>query len=502
MRGFGEKPGDDTTLEGGQEAVKTPEHISNAGGRAGPAKEQPVISQRVIADTVMCLDGIAILAAGLLAKWAYIVSFLQEAPQLEPYAVVAGGGAILAVMNMRFQGLYDFGVLSEIRGQSKRILLGLAVAALILVAIGYLLKISEQYSRGWFVTWFFLSAVFVFSLHVMNARILQWLSSLGAFARNIVIYGSGEIAQGLLRRIAAASLNVRVIGIFDDLPVGQNGLVPVSGGLSDLISFGQRRRIDEVLIAMPMTSELRVANLVEQLSLLPVDIRLCPSDAAFRIPPRKLLNYGGLAVLELERRPMEGWGPIVKNVEDKVLSALLLVVFSPLLLLIALAVKLDSRGPAFFKQRRHGFNHEVFNLYKFRTMYVTEDGPVIKQAQRDDPRVTRIGRFLRKTSLDELPQLFNVLRGDMSLVGPRPHALSHNEYYSTVLGRYANRHKVKPGMTGWAQVNGYRGETDTPEKMRRRVEHDLWYIENWSVWLDLKILMRTPFYGFIGTNAF
>ena len=215
MRGFGEKPGDDTTLDGGQEAVKTPEHISNAGGRAGPAKEQPVISQRVIADTVMCLDGIAILAAGLLAKWAYIVSFLQEAPQLEPYAVVAGGGAILAVMNMRFQGLYDFGVLSEIRGQSKRILLGLAVAALILVAIGYLLKISEQYSRGWFVTWFFLSAVFVFSLHLMNARILQWLSSLGAFARNIVIYGSGEIAQGLLRRIASSSLNVRVIGIFE-----------------------------------------------------------------------------------------------------------------------------------------------------------------------------------------------------------------------------------------------------------------------------------------------
>ena len=135
-------------------------------------------------------------------------------------------------------------------------------------------------------------------------------------------------------------------------------------------------------------------------------------------------------------------------------------------------------------------------------MHVVEDGPGITQATRQDPRVTRVGRFLRKTSLDELPQLFNVLRGDMSLVGPRPHALSHNEYYSTVLARYANRHKVKPGMTGWAQVNGYRGETDTPEKMRRRVEHDLWYIENWSVWLDVKILAMTPFYGFVNTNAF
>ena len=467
-----------------------------------PAQEQGLVSKRVVSDIIMCVDGVAIFLAALVAKWIYIVTFLQHSPEIGPYAVVGAVGAVVAVLAMRYQGLYDFEVLSEARGQTRRIFMGLVVAALFLVAVGYLLKISEQYSRGWFAVWFTLSAFAVFAAHAVNTRVLRWLRALGAFARNIVIYGSGDIAESVLRRVAMSPMNLRVIGVFDDLSRDQTAQVPVSGGLSDLISFGQQRRIDEILIAMPMTNELRIANLVEQLSLLPADIRICPSATAFRIPPKRLLDYEGLAVLELERRPMEGWAPIIKNAEDKLLASFLLIAFAPFFVLIALAVKLDSRGPAIFKQRRHGFNHEVFTLYKFRTMHVVEDGPGIAQATRQDPRITRVGRFLRKTSLDELPQLFNVLRGDMSLVGPRPHALSHNEYYSTVLARYANRHKVKPGMTGWAQVNGYRGETDTPEKMRRRVEHDLWYIENWSVWLDVKILAMTPFYGFVNTNAF
>ncbi|MDZ4379850.1 MAG: undecaprenyl-phosphate glucose phosphotransferase [Parvibaculum sp.] len=508
MTNIGEKSGDGSACDGQPSAGGAPREPSGLSGQKAPrfppdpAREQALVSKRVVSDTIMCVDGMAIFLAALVAKWAYIVAFLQHSPETGPYAVVGAVGAVIAVAAMRYQGLYDFDLLSETGGQTRRILIGLVAAALFLIAVGYLLKISEQYSRGWFVVWFAVSVVAVLAVHAVTTQVLQWLGGLGAFARNIVIYGSGDIAESVIRRVAMSPMNLRVVGVFDDLPRGQKTQVPLSGGLSDLISFGQQRRIDEVLIAMPMTNELQIANLVEQLSLLPADIRICPSATAFRIPPKKLLDYEGLAVLELERRPMDGWAPIVKNVEDKVLASLLLVSLTPLLLLIALAVKLDSRGPAIFKQRRHGFNHEVFNLYKFRTMYVAEDGPDITQATRKDPRVTRVGRFLRKTSLDELPQLFNVLRGDMSLVGPRPHALSHNEYYSTVLARYANRHKVKPGMTGWAQVNGYRGETDTPEKMRGRVERDLWYIENWSVWLDVKILAMTPFYGLIGKNAF
>lgn len=500
MTRFGEQS-DGPTPWSETSAMEGVQSLSLSGDRT-PLKDQPLISQRVIADAMMCLDGLAIFAAAFLAKWIYIVQVLQSSPDLVPYVAVGAVGSALSVAAMRYRRIYAFSSLVSIRGQTKSILFALAVAALLLVAIGYLFKISEQYSRGWIIIWFSLSAVFVFVLHALNARLLQWLGSLGVFSRNVAVYGSGEIAHNLVRKITASSMSLRVVGIFDDLPGGQRGQVPIAGGLSELISFAQRRRIDEVLIAMPMTDELRLANLVEQLSLLPADIRLCPSAAHFRIPPKKLLNYEGLAVLELESRPMDGWAPIIKNVEDKILSFILILLGAPFMALIAMAIKLDSKGPVLFKQRRHGFNHEVFDLIKFRTMNVVEDGPNIRQAERGDPRVTRVGRFLRKTSLDELPQLFNVLKGQMSLVGPRPHALSHNEYYSTVLARYANRHKVKPGMTGWAQVNGHRGETSTPEKMRLRVEHDLWYIEHWSVWLDVKILIMTPFYGFVGRNAF
>jgi exopolysaccharide biosynthesis polyprenyl glycosylphosphotransferase len=192
----------------------------------------------------------------------------------------------------------------------------------------------------------------------------------------------------------------------------------------------------------------------------------------------------------------------VKLALDYVVGSICLVLLAPLMLAIAIAIRIESRGPALFRQRRHGYNHDIIDVYKFRTMHVVENGDRIEQARKNDSRVTRLGKFLRRTSLDELPQLFNVLKGQMSLVGPRPHAVAHNEYYGDLLERYSNRHRVKPGMTGWAQIRGFRGPTEDPEKMRRRVEHDLHYIENWSVGLDLKILALTPFVGFINRNAF
>lgn len=511
MRGGGEKTEDETAFgaSGIVGSATSPDVVdgpsplhANSDTAFADEKEQPLISKHVISDIMTCVDGALIFGAALVAKWIYLGEVLEITAKSTPDAVIGVVGAVLAVMMLKYQGLYNFDILSSVRGQARRVLFGLLFTALLLVGIGYLLKVSEDYSRGWFVAWFVLSATSVFMFHVLSSRVLRWLVVLGVFARNVVIYGSGDIAESIIRRIGTSSMNLRVVGVFDDLTAGQNPRVPVRGGLSDLIMFGQRHRVDEILIAMPLANELRIANLVEQLSLLPADIRICPSATAFRMPPKGLLNYEGLAVLELERRPMDGWAPIIKSAEDRLLAAGFLMAFAPLLLLVAMAVKLDSKGPVIFRQRRHGFNHEVFNLYKFRTMHVVEDGGQVVQAIRNDPRVTRVGRFLRKTSLDELPQLFNVLAGEMSLVGPRPHALAHNEYYSAVLDRYANRHKVKPGMTGWAQVNGFRGETDTPEKMRRRVEHDLYYIENWSVWLDLKIILMTPFYGLIGRNAF
>ncbi len=388
------------------------------------------------------------------------------------------------------------------RGLVRRILIGLATAAVVLLSAAYVFKISASFSRGWFISWFTLSATLLLCEHFMVTRLLHSWMRAGFFARNIVIYGSGEIAERLIERLTFKKGGPRLIGVFDDLPPDASPSVVVAGGLSDLIRLAQGERVDEVVIAVPLSEDRRIGRLVEELAVLPADIRLCPDLTAFRIRPTRIVDYGGVHVLEIVRRPLDHWSPVIKALEDRVLAALLLAAAAPILLLIAMAIRFDSEGPALFRQRRHGFNHQVITVLKFRTMRVAEDGPMVQQARQNDARVTRVGRFLRHTSLDELPQLINVLTGDMSLVGPRPHALAHNEHFSSLVEHYAKRHKMKPGITGWAQVNGLRGETDTPEKMRKRIEYDLYYIENWSLWFDIRILALTPFFGLFHKNAY
>ena len=295
-----------------------------------------------------------------------------------------------------------------------------------------------------------------------------------------------------------ATAGVQLAGIFSDTSVRRLGVA--DNGIDDLISMGQRNEIDEVVIALSSGSRARTEQLIADLSVLPVDVWLCPAE--LQLPILNTTRLGTFSLLHVKPKPIREWGSLVKLTFDYVAGSISLILFSPLMLMIALAIKLDSPGPVFFRQRRHGFNHRVIDVYKFRTMRVAEDGQRVDQAQKNDPRVTRVGKFLRRTSLDELPQLINVLRGEMSLVGPRPHALAHNHYYRERLDRYANRHSVKPGLTGWAQIHGFRGPTEDPEKMRRRVQLDLYYIENWSLWLDLKIVAATPFLGFVHRNAF
>lgn len=478
--------------------------LRNASQTKNPSGWQALISKRVVCDMTQVADIAVVFFSALFAKYSYLTTILGVDVPLEIYALIGGAGALLSSLLLRKRGVYRFENLARGHNNFANILFGLAIAFLILVGFGYVLKASSAISRGWYISWFFFSTFGVLLVHSAVSRFVGLSLAKGFFVRNVVIFGTGPIAEKLSELIdKKVHPDMRLVGIYDDRadPRSNVTLSSNSGGLSDLIRYAQSHPIDEVLIALPLTDEVRINNLVNQLSILPIDIRLCPTASPLLTTPRALHNYSGLPVLELESRPLDDWGPLVKLMEDYVLGAMMIIFFAPIMLLIAVAIKIDSAGPVFFRQRRHGFNHQVITVLKFRTMVVAQDGANVPQAKRDDPRVTRVGRFLRKTSLDELPQLINVLRGEMSLVGPRPHALSHNEHYSAHLENYANRHKVKPGLTGWAQVNGFRGETETPEKMRCRVECDLYYINNWSLWFDIKIILMTPFFA-LTKNAF
>jgi len=298
--------------------------------------------------------------------------------------------------------------------------------------------------------------------------------------------------------------------VFDDRNADRSSDVvaghPKLGNVDDLVAYARHARLDLIVFTIPITGEARILQMLAKLWVLPIDIRLSAHAAKLRLRPRSYSYLGSVPVLDVFDRPIADWDVVVKALFDRCVGLMMLLALSPLMLVIALAVRLTSRGPVLFRQKRHGFNNELIEVYKFRSMYVDQcDAGAAKMVTRGDPRVTPVGRFIRKTSLDELPQLFNVLKGDLSLVGPRPHALqakAANTLYDQVVDGYFARHKVKPGITGWAQVNGWRGETDTSEKLQRRVEHDLYYIENWSVLLDLQILLTTPFALFKTENAY
>jgi Undecaprenyl-phosphate glucose phosphotransferase len=281
------------------------------------------------------------------------------------------------------------------------------------------------------------------------------------------------------------------------------GDVPVLGTVDDLVERARHDHLDTIIVALPWASTDRVSACLEKLRMIPANVQLCPDVLRLGSPFRGVTSTSGVPMIKVFDRPLSGWSYFIKVAEDRVLAAILLILALPLFAGIAVLIKLDSPGPVFFRQPRFGFNNNVFTVYKFRTMY---DGrpaePGVPQATRDDARITRIGALLRRHSLDELPQLFNVLKGEMSIVGPRPHAVAHNQSYAPVINGYLARHRVKPGITGWAQVNGLRGETQAPEKMAARVQHDLFYIDNWSLLFDLRIIALTALVGFSGKHAY
>jgi len=455
------------------------------------------IPDRIVLDILMLVEVGLVVVSAAIAKLLYIAFFLESRQDHQPYLLAGLAGGIVLHYMLRMRGLHERDAYLGWRRRLGEFLMTIGLSFLVLIALAYLLKISADYSRGWLLTWLALVSITMLLSRPASASLLRWLASTGYTARRIAVVASGATGLRLAERLRQAA-GVRIVGVFDE--IGKDGQGKPRASIADLISIGQRNQIDEVVVALCNAPQPQTARLIDELSVLPVDVWLCPAE--FDMPILGTSRLGALSLLQVKPKPIRDWGYVLKLTLDYVLGAISLILFAPLMLAVALAIKLDSPGPVLFKQRRHGYNHRLIHVYKFRTMRVAEDGAVVVQARKDDDRVTRIGKFLRRTSIDELPQLFNVLKGEMSLVGPRPHAVAHNQLYCARLERYANRHCVKPGMTGWAQIHGFRGPTEDPEQMRKRVQMDLYYIENWSISLDLKIIALTPFVGFVHRNAF
>ncbi len=467
---------------------------------AGEVRARPGLSPRVLTDIVSFVDAAMIFASGCVAHVFYFSFFAVGTWQLTLTASAIG--AIAGLIVFRRQGLYDLQRLVRWWERVGRLGLSWLIVFLALATIGFLVKVAETYSRGWALTWFAIGLALLVVGRAIVAWFLQRSIANGQLHQQIAIIGHGEQANLLVDRLTANGGLVNIVGVYDCGARSSGQHSPRPEALNELIQLAQRRRIDSIIIALPRSEESLIWQVTEQLASLPVHINLSPETFDIKIGQSKDQTIGSLRTSVLLQPPLSDWSRIIKAVEDRVLSAAVLVFFLPTMLLIACAIKLDSPGPVFFRQKRHGFNHEIIPVWKFRTMTVMEDGSDIAQASKHDVRITRVGRFLRRSSLDELPQLINVVRGEMSLVGPRPHAIAHNEQYGAIIGSYSRRHRVKPGITGWAQINGYRGEVREPALMEKRIEFDLYYIENWSLWFDIKIILLTPFRGLIHPNAY
>ncbi|CDM57162.1 MULTISPECIES: undecaprenyl-phosphate glucose phosphotransferase [Rhizobium] len=362
-----------------------------------------------------------------------------------------------------------------------------------------------------YLAWFVTGAIFLLAARFLIAYGIRNWSRNGIMERRAVIVGGGEPAKNLIRVLEQQADNdIRICGIFDDRGEKRSPIMvagyPKLGTVAELVEFVRITRIDMLIISLPLSAEARILQLLKKLWVLPVDIRLAAHANRLRFRPRAYSRIGSVPMLDIFNKPIRDWDSVAKRCFDIFFTLLSLALLWPVMLATAIAIKLTSKGPVFFMQNRHGFNNEIINIFKFRSMYADKGDPTGRAAvTKGDPRVTPVGRFIRKSSIDELPQLFNVLKGDLSLVGPRPHAIlaqARDRAFGDVVEGYFARHRVKPGVTGWAQINGWRGEVDHDDKIKFRTAYDLYYIENWSLWFDLKILFLTPFRLFNTENAY
>ena len=460
--------------------------------------------QRVLVGVLRIVDILIVSATGL---WAYGIRHgTYSIP--DHYLVAIAIGALLSANYMQISKLYRFEGLHRFAVQFGTLTASWIGVIVTLLLIAYFGKVSSGFSRIWAGYWFLSAYLLLFTTRGVFSVLLHRWRLQGRLTHNIVVVGAGEFGARLIRHLnQQQSSGIRVLGLFDDRKTRTHqsvGEFSVLGSVDDLLVFIRSHRVDQVVIAMSWSGGERLETLLQSLKSVAADVTLCPDAAAFELPNMGYGDVGGIPMLTMQKPPLTGWSRVAKSIEDRVLAFALLMALWPVLILIGLGIKLTSRGPILFTQKRYGFHNNEITILKFRTMQwnPTDKDKQSNQTKRNDPRLTPLGAILRRSSLDELPQLINVLMGDMSLVGPRPHSVAHNEQYAKTIDKYLVRHKVKPGITGWAQVNGLRGEIHVPELMRRRVQFDLHYIENWSLLFDLKILALTVFTGFVHENAY
>lgn len=454
-------------------------------------------SPAMLIGQIRLFEFMSLLAIGLLAT---VVLAPGGGAGLAWQFAAVGTGAGITVLLMQLADAYQIPSLRSASRNSKRILVA-GLVGFLLSAVALYLVSGRGFGLLGYLIWLTGTELFLLvERHLVAFGIRHWARN-GLMERRAVIVGGGEPAKQFVRALEQQPDNdIRICGIFDDRGAARSPMVlagyPKLGTFAELVEFARLARVDMLIIALPASAEARILQLLRKLWVLPVDIRLAAHADRLRFRPRSYSHIGDVPMFDIVDRPIRDWDSVAKRTFDIVFSVMALALLWPVMLGAAIAVKLTSTGPVFFVQKRHGFNNEVIDVLKFRSMYTNLSDPSAKKAvTKKDPRVTPVGRFLRKSSIDELPQLFNVLRGDLSLVGPRPHSIhaqTGDRRYVDVVEGYFARHRVKPGVTGWAQINGLRGELDSDEKIRMRTAYDLQYIENWSLLFDLKILFLTP----------
>ncbi|GAA3961720.1 undecaprenyl-phosphate glucose phosphotransferase [Allohahella marinimesophila] len=458
------------------------------------------------------LDSAIIFAAALFS------GYLLEGHVSSEFIIVGLIGGLFHQILAEFTDIYRSWRSESLWAEARRILACWTLGFSIIFTAGHMFdETASILTWPSSARWFCLTLFLMLGWRAVVRTGLRQLRTRGFNTRTVAVVGSGSLASQVASNIQSATwFGYRNLGFFDDRADGrtaEDGEWPtntafhqhakdLSGSFEDVVAMAEQRLVDTIFIALPMRAEERIKTLLQRLENSTATVYVVPDLFVFQLLHAKSINLNGIPAVGLIGEPHGGVDGVVKRIEDIVLGSLMLAVAAIPMLLIALLVKLTSRGPVIFKQTRYGLDGELIKVRKFRTMKVCEDGDIVQQASRHDERVTALGRILRRTSLDELPQLFNVLGGSMSIVGPRPHAVAHNESYRALIPRYMLRHKIKPGITGWAQVNGWRGETDTLDKMQKRIEYDLQYLNHWTIWWDVQIILKTLVHGFIAKNAY